>query len=210
MKLYHFWLSSCSWRVRAALAAKGLEVELEVVDISAQAMQQDSLAYSVRNPMRQVPTLVFDDGGVVRELGQSTAIIEYLEERYPEPALLPKEPWQRARARQVAEMVNSGIQPLQNIRILERVSAQGGDSGEWAISVIDRGLQAIESVLASRAAAFCMGDVLGFADLFVYPQIYNAQRFNISFEGMPTLARIAESCAAHPAFIATHPDLGAE
>ncbi len=209
MKLYHYWRSSCSWRVRAALAAKNLDVELELVDISRAGMAQDEPDYKSRNPMKQVPTLVVSDGATPRYLGQSMAIIEYLEEQHPEPALLPSDPWQRARARQIAEMVNAGIQPLQNIRVLERVDERGSDSRSWAVGAIERGLQAIESLIADTSGTYCLGDSFGLADIFVYPQIYNAQGFSMSLDSMPKLAGIAANCAAHRAFVETHPDQGA-
>ena len=209
MKLYHYWRSSCSWRVRAALAAKGLDVELELVDISPAEMGQDDPQYRAQNPMRQVPTLVFSEGATARHLGQSMAIIEYLEELHPEPALLPSDPWQRARARQIAEMVNAGIQPLQNIRVLESVTAGGADARSLAVAAIEKGLNAIEVLIADTAGKFCIGDTFSIADIFVYPQIFNAQGFSMSLDALPKLAAIAANCAEHPAFVSTHPDVGA-
>lgn len=206
MKLYHYWHSSCSWRVRAALAVKGLEVEATLVDISSTAMKQDDPTYVAQNPMRQVPTLVVSHGENSYALGQSLPIIEYLEEVHPEPALFPKDPLARARARQIAEMVNAGIQPLQNIRVLERIAEQGGDRKAWAVDVIGRGLSALELFIAESAEEFAMGTILSVADLFIYPQIFNAQRFSMSLDKLPALSRVAESCSVHPAFVATHPD----
>ncbi len=181
---------------------------MHVVDISAKGMKQDEPEYEAQNAMRQVPTLIIEEDGTSYALGQSLAIIEYLEEAHPEPALFPKTPLMRARAREVAEMVNAGIQPLQNVRVLERVHAQGSDERAWATDVIGRGLAAVERTIASAAGAFCFGETLSVADLFVYPQIINAERFSMPLSEWPNLARIADSCRAHSAFISTHPDLG--
>ncbi len=206
MKLYHYWRSSCSWRVRAALAAKGLEFEGVVVDISAGAMKQDAPDYVAQNPMRQVPALELEVGGVRHVLAQSLPIIEYLEEAYPDPPLFPQDPIARARARQIAEVVNAGIQPLQNIRVLERIAGHGADQVQWAKDVIGRGLDALEATISETAQDFCLGNVLSVADIFVYPQMFNAKRFSMPLDAWPNLRRIAECCETHPVFVATHPD----
>lgn len=208
MKLYHYWRSSCSWRVRAALAAKGLVAELALVDIMPEAMGQDDPSYVAKNPMRQIPTLELTHGATTRHLGQSMAILEYLEECYPEPPLLPSDPWQRAHFRQIAEMVNAGIQPLQGIRVLETVASHGADASAWAVAAIDKGLTAIELLIKDTAGEFCLGDTFGMADIVVYPQLFNAKGFSMSMDAYPTLARIAENCAKHEAIVSTHPDVG--
>src|SRR5262245_20343719 len=110
MKLYSYWRSSCSWRVRIGLNLKGLSYTYEAVHLLKDGGQQNTEAYRTLNPMRTVPTLEFEEGGAVRRISQSLAILEYLEERYRTPALLPADPLLRARVRMLAEMVNSGIQ----------------------------------------------------------------------------------------------------
>src|SRR5437773_93893 len=114
--LYHFWLSSSSWRVRWALAFKGVPFRSVMIDL--RAGEQHRPEHRARNPLGYVPTLEIDG----RTLGESVAILEYLEERFPDPPLYPRDPWLRARVRQVVELVNSGVQPLQNLLVLQRVS----------------------------------------------------------------------------------------
>ena len=134
------------------------------------------------------------------------AILEYLEETHPEPPLLPAEPVGRARARQLAEMVNSGIQPLQNLAVLKALSGFGVDSKAWAASWIARGLAALEAEAARGAGHYLVGDALSFADVCLIPQLYNARRFGVDLERYPTLRRVEETCLALEAFQRAHPD----
>ena len=121
--LHNYWRSSASYRVRIALGLKQLDWDYVVVNIVA-GDEQKSAEYRAKNPMAQVPTLeIVEDDGTARLLTQSLPIIEYLDERWPEPPLLPREPYQRARARSLAELVNSGIQPLQNLSVMRKVAA---------------------------------------------------------------------------------------
>jgi maleylpyruvate isomerase len=203
MILYDYWRSSSAWRVRIALHVKGIPFERRVVNLIKDGGEQHAATFHAMNPSRQVPVLITDDG---RPIAQSMAIIGYLEERHPAPALLPADAWLRARARQLAEMVNSGTQPLQNLTVLDHVQAGGMDRNEWARHFIARGLAALEAAAHETAGRFLVGDAVSLADAYLIPQLYNARRFNVDLAPLPTLVRIESACAALPAFAAAHPD----
>jgi maleylpyruvate isomerase len=203
MILYDYWRSSSAWRVRIALHFKSIPFERRVVNLIKDGGEQHAAAFEAMNPSRQVPVLVTDDGGAI---AQSMAIIGYLEERFPTPPLLPADAWLRARARQLAEMVNAGIQPLQNVSVLDHAQANGLDRNEWARHFIARGLVALEAAAHETAGAFLVGDAVTLADAYLIPQLYNARRFNVDLAPIPTLLRIESACAALPAFAAAHPD----
>jgi maleylpyruvate isomerase len=154
VKLYTYWRSTSAWRVRIALAWKGLPHETEAVHLLQDGGRQHTEDFRALNPSAQVPVLVLDetgpDGGP-RLIAQSMAILEYLEERHPTPPLLPTDPWLRARARQLAEIANSGIQPLQNLSTLQRVKdVLGGDPDAWVRHFIERGMGSLERTRARR------------------------------------------------------------
>lgn len=205
MKLHGYWRSSCSYRVRIALALKGLAYDHVAVHLVAGGGEQHRADYQAINPMRQVPSLILDDGVV---LTQSVAIMEYLNEVYPEPALLPKDPVARARARAMVEVVNAGIQPLQNLAVLNRVRDElAGDSKAWAMFFMKQGLDALEALAASQTSEFLASDSPSMADACLVPQLYNANRFSFDLPSWPTLHRVNQACLAHPAFQKAHPDL---
>ncbi len=205
LRLYSYWRSSSAWRVRIGLALKGLAYEYRAVNLLAQ--EQFGAAHRARNPAGQVPVLELEEGGRVIHLAQSMAILELLEERHPAPALLPAEPLERARVRTIAELVNSGIQPLQNAIVLRTLKEKWpGYEREWAARFIARGLDALEPLVAAGAGRFSHGDAPGLADCFVVPQVYNARRYGVDLSPYPALRRVDEACAALPAFQAAHPD----
>jgi maleylpyruvate isomerase len=207
MKLYSYWRSSCSWRVRIALNLKGLAYTYEAVHLLKDGGQQHSDAYRALNPMRTVPTLEFEEGGGVKRLSQSLAILEYLEERYRTPALLPSEPLLRARARMLSEMVNSGIQPLQNLSVLQFVKGElKSDDKAFGAHWNARGLAALEAAVKETAGTYCLGETVSFADICLVPQLYGARRFAVDLTPYPTLTRIEAACEKLPAFQAAHPD----
>jgi maleylacetoacetate isomerase len=185
--LYQFWRSSASWRVRWALAVKGVPFTSVPVDIVAG--EQLTAEHRARNPMAHVPALWIDG----RSLAESVAILEYLEETRPTPALYPREPWARARVRQVVELVNSGIQPLQNLITQARHSKDPEEQKAFARFFNERGLAACEALLASIAAeipnanGFAVGSSLSAADVFLVPQIATARRFNVDLSAYPRL-----------------------
>lgn len=197
LTLYHFWRSSASWRVRWALAIKGLPFESVPVDLLAG--EQKSEEHRARNPIGHVPALGFEDG---RILAESVAILEYLDDLVPEPALYPRDPWKRARVRQLVETINAGVQPLQNLVVLARVSSDREAQQAWAGFYIERGLLAYEQLLglvASEGASgpFSMGAELSAADLFLVPQMNVARRFKVE------VAPFARCLAVEAAALAT-------
>ncbi len=205
LRLCSYWRSSSAWRVRIGLALKGIGFEIVPVDLGAQEQFGD--AHRARNPMAQVPVLEVVEDGRTRWLPQSMAILEWLDERFPEPPLLPADLDGRARVRALAEHVNSGIQPLQNALVLRmlRDKVPGWDR-EWARAFIARGLDALDRAVEDGAGRFCHGDAPGLADCYLVPQLYNARRFGVDVEPYPTLRRIEEACAALAPFQAAHPD----
>jgi maleylpyruvate isomerase len=204
VKLYGYWRSSSSWRVRIALSWKRLPFEYAPVHLLRDGGEQWAPAHRARSPMGKVPVLELDDG---RHLTESMAILAYLDEEHPEPPLLPRDPFLRARARMLAEMVNSGIQPLQNLEVLRHVKdVLGRDEKAWAAGWNARGLAALETAAGETAGRFCVGDAPSIADVYLVPQLYAARRFGVSLEATPTLVRIEAACAALPAFAESHPD----
>ncbi len=209
MKLYTYWRSTSPWRVRIALAWKGLPYEAEAVHLLADGGRQHGDAFRALNASEQVPLLELDERGPdgrPRRITQSMAIIEYLEERYPTPPLMPADPWLRARARQLAEIVNSGIQPHQNLGTTTKLAEVGGDRGLWLAHFIPRGLAVLERAAAETAGAFLVGDAVTIADVYLVPQLYAARRFSVDLAPYPTLVRVEAACAALPAFAAAHAD----
>lgn len=199
MTLYGYWRSSSTWRVRIGLALKGLDYTVEPVNLLHSAQLAD--AHRRRNPMGQVPALA--DGDVV--LTQSLPILEYLEERYPQVSLLPGSPAQRAAIRAMAEVVNSGIQPLQNLAVLKHLDTVDVDRGEWSRHWIDAGLRALES-MATGPGPFLVTDGPTLAEVCLIPQLYNARRFSMDVAAYPRLAACEAACLALPTFQQSHPD----
>jgi maleylpyruvate isomerase len=207
MKLYGYWRSSSTWRVRIALAWKRLPHEYQAVHLVRAGGEQHSEAYRAVNPMEEVPTLELDHDGQPLRLTQSLAIIDYLEAVAPEPPLLPADAFLAARARQLAEMVNAGIQPMQNSAVLQRVKNElHGDENAWARHFITRGLAALEIVAGETVGSFLIGDEVTVADVCLVPQLYNARRQGVDLGPYPTLTRVEAACLALPAFVESHPD----
>jgi maleylpyruvate isomerase len=192
--------------VRIGLGLKGIEAESIAIDVRRGSDAQDDAAFGSLNPTRQIPVLVWEEAGRQRTLSQSMAILRYLESVKPEPALWPGDPYLAALATQLAELVNSGIQPLQNNRVLGRLEVGGVDSRQWAKWAIQRGLAALEASAAAQAGDFLIGDQPTVADLYAVPQLYNARRFDVDVKAFPTLLRTEASCLQLDAFRSTHPD----
>ena len=203
--LHNYWRSSASHRVRIGLGLKKLAYDYVVVNILKHDQHAD--AYRAKNPMAQVPTLeITEDDGRVIALNQSLPILEYLDERFPEPAILPRDLYLRARARLLAEIVNSGIQPLQNLTTTNQVKAIGGDAAVWPKSFISDGLDAFESAARESAGKFCVGDYPTIADLFLVPQLASARRFGVDIAHHELLLGIEQRCMALSAFADAMPD----
>ena len=208
MIFYDYWRSSSAWRVRIALHFKGVPFERRVVNLIKDGGEQHSDAFHALNPMRQVPVLIPDGG--TRAITQSMAIIAYLEEQFPTPPLLPADPWLRARARQLAEIVNAGIQPHQNKASLDRLNALGVDANAWAHENILRGLAALEAASQETEGTFLVGDAPSIADVYLIPQLYAARRWSVDLAPFPTLLRVEATCARLPAFVSAHADAQAD
>lgn len=208
MKLYSYWRSSSAWRVRIALAWKDVPYQLVPVRIAPGDDEQHSPAFRSKNPLGEVPVLELDadPGQRPRLVGQSLAILELLEELHPRPPLLPADRWLRARARQLALIVVSGTQPLQNLATLHRIKALGADERAFATAAIARGLEALEREAAPQAGAFLVADEPSFADVCLVPQLYNARRYGVELAPYPTLLRIEARCQELPAFQAAEPE----
>jgi len=203
--LHNYWRSSASHRVRIGLSLKKLPYEYIVINIVKRDQHTD--AYRKKNPMAQVPTLeITEDDGKVVAINQSLPILEYLDERFPEPAIMPKDLYLRARTRLLAEIVNSGIQPLQNLTTTNQVKAFGGDAAVWPKSFIADGLTAFENAARESAGKFCVGDTPTIADCCLVPQLMSARRFGVDITHHSLLLGIEERCMALPAFADAMPD----
>ncbi len=199
MKLYGYWRSSAAFRIRIALNLKNLRYENIPVHLLRDGGEQNQPDYLALNPQGRVPTLA--DGELV--LAQTMAILEYLEEVYPAPPLLPKDVGGRARARQIAQIVACDIHPLNNVRVLQYlekalgVSQQGRDA--WVDNWIRDGMTAAEK-LVHKSGPYALGDAVTVADVLLIPQLYNAHRFNVPLDDCPRLLAIERHCMALPAF----------
>jgi maleylpyruvate isomerase len=189
MKLYSYWRSSCAYRVRIVLNLKGLSYEYVPVNIAPGVSEQASEAYTAVNPLRQVPTLEWEEAGTIVRLTQTVAIAEYVEEHVSEPPLLPKAPLVRARVREAVEIVNSGTQPLQNTGVLNEMRRLDSEAGaqRWAARVMQNGLCALETRARLHAGKFLVGDAISLADVFLIPQLYNARRVGLDIMQFPRL-----------------------
>ena len=204
--LHTYFRSSASYRVRIALNLKGLEAEHVPVHLNRGGGEQFGAGFRALNPQALVP--VWSDGALV--LTQSLAIMEYLDERYPAPPLLPATPGDRARVREIALAIACDIHPLNNLRVLKYLTGSLGAPEDaknaWVRHWIGLGLQALEARLAAqRSGPFCFGDQPTMADCCLVPQLFNAQRFGVDLGPYPTLRSIDAACAALPAFANAHP-----
>ena len=204
MKLYSFFNSSTSFRVRIALALKGLPYEYAAVNL--RAGEQGGETYRALSPAAIVPTLV--DGEL--KLTQSLAIIDYLDARYPEPRLLPQDPLQRARVLEIAQTIACEIHPINNIRVLKYLSGPLGvseaDKSAWYAHWVEEGLAAVERLLAAHPrSSYCVGEAPTLADCCLVPQVANAQRMGCDVARFERVMAVVEHCMAQPAFIAAAP-----
>jgi maleylpyruvate isomerase len=190
--------------VRIGLAYKGIAHELVLVHLLRGGGEQLREEFSEKNPMAQVPVLEVDGPNGVVRVTQSMAILEYLEELRPDPSLLPKTKELRARARELSEIVNSGIQPFQNLRFLRDVKALGVEPYPVTQGYIATGLAALERHAAESSGRFLVGDDVSIADLYLVPQLFAARRFRVELGPYPTLLRVEKACEALPAFQIAH------
>jgi maleylpyruvate isomerase len=206
VKLYDYFRSSAAYRVRIALNLKGLGYEH--IPVNLLKGEEGETAYQELNPQGLVPTLV-DDGKV---LTQSLAICEYLEERYPEPSLLPGDAMERARVRSLAMAVACDIHPVNNLRLLKYLVTELGASEAqklaWYRHWITEGFEAIEVMLndSDQTGTFSHGDTPTLADLCLVPQVYNARRFEVDLTPFPSIVRIDNNCLELDAFQKAKPE----
>jgi len=204
MELYNYFRSSASWRVRIALALKGLDYDYLPVHLVKK--EQSTPEYLATSGTGLVPLLVTDAG---QRLHQSLAVIEYLDETVPEPPLLPRDALGRARVRALALDIACEIHPLNNTRVLGYLVDPLGVGEDakmaWIHRWIEGGLAVVERQLAAQPSTFCHGETPGLADCALVPQIFNAQRFKCNLDHVPNVLRVHAACMAHPAFSSTQP-----
>lgn len=209
MKLYGYFRSSTSYRVRIALNLKGLPCEQVPVHLVRDGGQHLSDAYRAINPAAAVPSLVLADGTV---LTQSLAICEYLDEICPQPPLLPPDALGRARVRAFAQGIACDIHPVDNLRVLKYLGALGHDEdarNTWYRHWVTEGFRALEAMVAGHPSTgrHVQGDTPTLADICLVPQMYNARRFHVDLAPYPTLCRLDEAARALPAFAAAAPEV---
>jgi len=208
LRLFSYWRSSAAYRVRIGLNLKQLRYEVVPVHLVRDGGEQHSEAYRETNPQELVPVLQHGH----RTLRQSLAILEYLDDMWPEPALLPSEARDRERVRALALLVACDIHPLNNLRVLQFLDTQWGvpqpEREEWARHWMAIGFEALEKLLADHLSTgtFCHGEVPTVADCCLVPQVYNARRFGLDMSPYPTIVRIEQACLALPAFDAARPE----
>jgi len=204
IKLYSYWRSSCSYRVRICLALKSLQYETVAVHLVKNGGEQNTDDYKNNlNPSAQVPTFV-DDGF---KLTQSVAIMEYIDRKYSEGyKLYPDNIESAAKVRQVCEIINSGIQPIQNLSVLQKADKEGVDKAAWGRHFIERGFEALEGVLEGTSGKCCVGDEITAADACLVPQVYNAERFKVDMDRFPIIKRVNESLLGDKRFEMAHPN----
>lgn len=207
MKYYGYFRSSAAYRLRIGFGLKGLAPDLIPVHLTKDGGQQKSDVYRAVNPQALVPSVVTDAGDV---LTQSLAILEWLEETFPQPPLLPRDPIERAHVRAFANVICCDIHPLQNLRVLQYLRREyGKDQGEidaWCRRWLGDGLAACESLVGRRGQSrFCFSNTPSLADVCIVPQLFSADRFGVDLGPMPRLRAIRSECEALPAFEAAHP-----
>jgi len=208
MKLYSYFRSSAAYRVRIALNCKGIKYEQEAVHLVKDGGQQHSEVYRTLNPQRLVPTLI--DGKNM--ITQSLAILEYLEEKHPDPALLPETPEKRAWVRQICHVIASDIHPLNNLRVLQYLTNELEQNqkikDQWYQHWITEGFNALEEMISTSpyASRFCCGDTLSMADICLVPQVYNARRYEMDMSPWPTLMNIEQEAMNLEAVIKASPE----
>jgi len=203
-RLYSFWSSSCAWRVRIVMALKKLEYEYVPINLLAGVQKEDG--YTSKNPMKEVPALEISEDQI---LAQSMAIIEYLEEQFTDVKVLPSNPVDRAIVRQMAEIITSGIQPLQNLRVLQKLEEKTKDKEyrhAWGKFWVENGLTAFEKLVLKHGGKYAFGDSITLVDVVLVPQMFNARRFNCDLTLFPTLVELDKRLSEEDAFKQAHPD----
>jgi maleylacetoacetate isomerase len=210
MKLYGYWRSSAAYRVRIALNFKQLSYDNIPVHLINNGGEQHSSEYKKLNPTQLVPTLLDNELSV----NQSLAIIEYLDQMYPEPRLLPEDAAVKAQVRALALDIACDIHPLNNLRVLQYLTGPLALTAEqkqaWVIHWLEVGFSAFEQRLATCAGQFCVGDDVSLADICLVPQVYNAKRFGLDMSAYPRITSIVEHCQQLAAFALAAPEMQAD
>ena len=204
LTLHSAWRASAPYRVRIGLNLKGLDYEVRPVDLVSSQHQGE--AYRALNAQALVPTLEVDG----RRLTQSLAILEWLDEAFPEPRLLPADPFDRATVRAMAEIIACDIHPVNNLRILRALTGLGVDQDgrdAWAQRWIGDGFAALEPMVAAHGRGYAFGDTPGLVDCCLVPQVYNAARFHVDMTPFPAISAAVAKALDHPAIAAAHPNL---
>lgn len=208
MKLFSYWRSSASYRVRIALHLKGISFETVPVHLLKEGGEQKSIAYSALNPAQLVPTLVTESG---LQLNQSLAIIEYLDTLVPNPRLIPQDPESAALVRALSLDLAADLQPITNLRVLQYLTSTLGQADAtrqaWIQHWTAHAFSAIERRLAHTAGSYCFGDQVTLADVCLIPQVYNAQRFGVDMQVYPQISAVAGELRKLPAFDQARPEL---
>lgn len=206
LRLYGYWRSSAAYRLRIALNLKAIPYEAISVNIAPESSAQKEDAFKALNPQMRVPVLETGAGA----LTQSMAILEWLEEAYPETPILPSTPFERARCRAFADVIACDVHPLNNLSVLQAIKHElGADQDQvsaWYADWILRGFAALETVAATRDGVFLFDEHPGLAEICLVPQIYNARRYEVDLGAFPALLEIDAACHALPAFQAAIPD----
>jgi maleylacetoacetate isomerase/maleylpyruvate isomerase len=205
LTLHSYWRATAPYRVRIGLAVKGLPYDYVAVNLLDGSQRSD--AYGVVNRQHLVPTLETDDG----VLTQSLAILEWLDERFPTPPLLPKGPAARATVRAMAEIVACDIHPVNNLRILQALGGLGHPMGgpdqqAWGSKWIIDGFAALEPMIARHGRGFAFGDTPTIADCCLIPQVWSSNRFAVDLTPFPAIRAVYQRAGEHPAFQAAHPE----
>jgi maleylacetoacetate isomerase len=201
--LHDYFRSSAAYRVRIALNLKSVDYDRQPVNLVEG--EQKAAEYRALNPQGFVPMLEIDD----LRLTQSLAIAVYLDQKYPDPPLMPRDPADGAHVRAMAMAIACDIHPLNNLRVLKYLTRMGigqEQRDDWYRHWVTEGLEALEAMASPRAGAFLFGDTVSLADVCLVPQLYNARRFSVPITPYPTLRRADESASALPAVAAAHPD----
>ncbi|MEZ5984539.1 MAG: maleylacetoacetate isomerase [Hyphomonas sp.] len=207
IRLYDYWRSSAAYRVRIAMNLKGVPYERSPVNIAPGSDEQKAGAYKAVNPQMRVPTIEVDG----QRAGQSMAVLEWLEETYPTPSILPSDPWERLQARSFADTIACDIHPLNNLSVLAALRnefrADEAAVTRWYHDWIRRGFEALETIaLARKTGDFLFGDAPTIAEIALIPQIANARRFDMDLSAFPTLLALDAACLELEAFRKASPE----